>query len=43
MAGSDELECIGMVQGLEARGLVSYQCKVGGAPRYLFTYNDLLS
>lgn len=34
MVGSDELDCIGMVQGLEARGLVNYQCKAGGAPRY---------
>jgi hypothetical protein len=34
MVASDELECIGMVQGLEARGLISFQCKAGGAPRY---------
>ena len=32
MAGSEEAECVGMVQSLESRGMVGYTCK--GAPRY---------
>eukprot|EP00088_Acartia_fossae_P012897 TRINITY_DN16675_c0_g1_i6.p1 TRINITY_DN16675_c0_g1~~TRINITY_DN16675_c0_g1_i6.p1 ORF type:complete len:752 (-),score=162.71 TRINITY_DN16675_c0_g1_i6:79-2085(-) len=33
MVASDELECIGMVQGLEDRRMLTFQCK-SGAPRY---------
>jgi len=33
MLASDELECVGMVQGLESRGMLKYHCK-SAAPRY---------